>query len=262
MSWIVAISNQKGGVGKTTTCISLGAYLANAGQPTLIVDLDSQANLTFATGFDPDTVELAIPDLLEDSDNLLYMNTDLILHTSVPGLDILPSDVRLAAAEQSLFSKEGYEKSLLNSLAPFRDKYAFILIDCPPSLSALTLIALTAAELVLVPVQCEYYSARGLLRLIDVVEAVQKHTNPTLDYRLVVTMFDRRNKISFQVYDQIIQNYQDKIFETIIGVDTKLKESAVVGEPILTYAPSSRSAKAYKQLALELISFTRTKGAK
>ena len=261
MSSIIAISNQKGGVGKTTTCVSLGAYLADLGHPTLIVDLDSQANLTFAAGYDPDTVEWALPDLLEE-DDLAGGENAAIQSTNIPKLDLLPGDVRLAASEQILFQKAGYETSLLKILSPLREKYSYILIDCPPSLSALTLIALTAAVLVLIPVQCEYYSARGLIRLVDVVDAVRNHTNPYLDYRLVITMFDRRNKISFKVYEQIVQNFQDKILNTIIGIDTKLKESAIVGEPILTYAPVSRSAQAYHQLAEEILNITQRRGEK
>jgi len=254
MSWTIAISNQKGGVGKTTTCISLGACLAELGNSTLIVDLDSQSNLSLAAGINPDELELAVSDILdEESDASPTDIAKIIKPTVIDNLDILPSDLRLAMTEQMLYNLPQYETRLKKALDPAQSKYAFILLDCPPALGTLTLSALTASNYVLVPVQCEYYSARGLMRLQDVVKAVQQHTNPDLDYLLAVTMYDKRNRISRQVLSQLQENLGDKFLSTIIGIDTKLRESAVVGEPIITYAPQSRASQFYRQLAVELI---------
>lgn len=261
MSWTIAISNQKGGVGKTTTCISLGACLAEMGNRILIVDLDSQANLTMSAGFDPDSLEWAIPDLLEPEDETID-SSNFVIPTSYEDLHILPSDVRLAAVEQSLYQKPEYEKTLKDGLSRWSSKYDVILIDCPPSLGALTLMGLTAADIVLVPVQCEYFSARGLMRLIDVMDAVKKHTNPDIDYLLVVTLFDKRNRISRQVLDQLKQTLSSKFLSTIIGIDTKLRESAVAGEPIIVYSPQSRASRYYRQLARELVNELNSRGAR
>jgi chromosome partitioning protein len=261
MSTIIAVSNQKGGVGKTTTCVSLGACLAEFGNRTLIVDLDSQANLTMSAGLDPDSLEYTLPDLLEDKGKELLAHPEKVIRsTLIKNLDILPSDLRLASAEQTLYNQENYEYRLKDLLLNWDSDYSFILIDCPPSLSLLTLMALTAAQMILVPVQCEYYSARGLFRLLDVIEAVKRHTNPDLGYRFVVTMFDKRNKISLQVYDQLYNEFKEKFLDTIIQVDTKLRESAVAGEPITAFSPHSRSSDAYRQLAKELITFLNREG--
>jgi len=260
MSWNIAISNQKGGVGKTTTCMSLGACLAELGYRTLIVDMDSQSNLTMSAKIDPDNLELAIPDLLESDEENNPDPSSIIQPTPFENLYILPSDLRLAATEQALYEKPEYEKALKDIIEPLESEYSFILIDCPPSLGTLTLASLTAAHIVLVPVQCEYYSARGLLRLLDVIKAVQQHTNADLDYYLVITMFDKRNRITLRVYDQLQENLKDKFFDTIVGIDTKLRESAVVGEPIITYSPHSRGSKNYRQLAQEIINTLNIKG--
>lgn len=261
MSLVFAIGNQKGGVGKTTTCISLGACLAEAGHSTLVVDLDAQSNLTMSAGLDPDHLEWTIPDLL-DPERLVQIShlSEAIKHTSVQGLDILPSDVRLASTERMLYGIADYESALGHLLSNWYSQYEYMLIDCPPSLGALTLTALTAAQVVIVPVQCEYYSARGLMRLVDVIDAVRRHTNPSLEYRLVTTMFDGRNKISQRVYDQLRENFGPHFFDTVVRVDTKLRESSVIGEPIVVYAPRSRSSEAYRKLAQEVITSIQTKG--
>lgn len=254
MAKVIAVSNQKGGVGKTTTCVSLGANLALQDKNVLIIDLDSQANLTMAVGLDPDDLDLAIPDLIdpEEQDESVTIQ-DVLQETTVPQLTILPSDVRLAATEQGIVSTEGYEWLLANAIKPIKDQYDFILIDCPPALSPLTLMALAASDMVLVPVQTEYYAARGLERLLDTIDAVQKHLNPTLSYHLVATIFDRRNRICREVLGTLLATFEDNIFSTVIGIDTQIRESAAAGEPISQYAEKSRVNMEYEQLALEII---------
>ncbi|MBI9052058.1 MAG: ParA family protein [Anaerolineaceae bacterium] len=254
MAKIIAVSNQKGGVGKTTTCVSLGANIALQKKKVLIIDLDSQANLTMAVGMDPDDIELAIPDLIdpEEIDNSISIQK-VIQKTNLENLDILPSDVRLAATEQGIVSIEGYEWLLANAIKPIQNEYDFVLIDCPPALSPLTLIALTAADMVLVPVQTEYYAARGLERLLETIAAVQKHLNSSLTYYLVGTIYDRRNRISRDVLSQLYITFEGNIFETVIGIDNQIRESAAAGEPIPVYSPKSRSNLEYEQLALEVI---------
>lgn len=253
MSRVIAISNQKGGVGKTTTCISMGACLAEMGASTLIVDLDSQANLTMAVGLDPDELEHAIPDLLSPEEDQIPPDPSMVIqHTALPGLDILPSDLRLASAERMLYNSADYERLLGRILQPWRSKYDYILIDCPPSLGALTLMALTASQYVLIPVQPEYYAARGLIRLLDVIDAVQQHTNQHLNHMLVVTLYDQRNSISRRVLEQLQESFRDHILSTIIFVDTRLRESSVIGEPIIVFAPKTRASKNYRQLAREM----------
>jgi chromosome partitioning protein len=254
MAKTIAVSNQKGGVGKTTTCVSLGANIALQDKKVLIIDLDSQANLTMAVGMDPDDIELAIPDVIDPEEQDENVDISKVIQTTnIKNLDILPSDVRLAATEQGLVSIDGYEWLLANALKPIQEKYDFILIDCPPALSPLTLIALAASDMVLVPVQTEYYAARGLERLLETIDAVQKHLNPSLTYHLVGTIFDRRNRISRDVLSQLFTSFDGNIFETVIGIDNQIRESAAAGEPIPQYSPKSRSNIEYEQLALEVI---------
>ena len=253
MAHVIAISNQKGGVGKTTTCISLGACLVESGEQTLIVDMDSQSNLTMTVGLDPDSLEFALPDLLGTEQSATIPKvTDVIKPTNMPGLDILPSDVRMASAERILYDIPEYEKILGKVLSEISSAYTYILLDCPPSLGALTLLALTTAQHVLVPVQCEYFAARGLVRLLDVVAAVRQHTNPALVYWLVVTLFDKRNNISLRVLEQLQENFGEHLLQSMIGIDTRLRESAVVGEPIILFAPQSRASEQYRLLSAEI----------
>jgi chromosome partitioning protein len=256
MARVVAVSNQKGGVAKTTTCLSLGACLAELGRRTLVVDLDSQAHLTMAVGLDPDELEWTLADLLGPADagtpaDSAPANGEMIQPTMVEGLDILPADVRLASIERFLYEQDGYEASLARVLAPWQAGYEYILLDCPPSLSALTLTALTAARRVLIPVQCEYFAARGLDRLLGIVAAVQERTNPDLTYHLLATMYDQRNNICQSVLEQLQAHFADHLLDTVIGVDTHLRECPVAGEPITVYAPRTRATEQYRQLARE-----------
>ena len=257
MDQIIAISNQKGGVAKTTTCLSLGACLAELGHRTLVVDLDSQANLTLAAGVDSDDLEWTLADLLYSFDEAPPAREETIQPTLMEGLDILPADLRLASIERFMYEQDSYETILAQTLAPWQAEYDYILLDCPPSLGALTIMALTAAQMVLVPVQCEYYAARGLSRLLDIVAAVQERTNPHLTCHLVATLYDKRNRICRSVLEQLRDNFPDIMLDTVIGVDTRLRESPAVGEPIILYAPRTRASQQYRQLAREFQAKTR-----
>jgi chromosome partitioning protein len=258
MGQIVAISNQKGGVAKTTTCFSVGAGLAELGLRTLVVDLDSQAHLTLGAGLDPDELEPTLADLLDSpvgsptGSPAVPPVAPVVRPTRAEGLDILPADLRLARMERFLYERAGYETILAHVLAPWQAEYDYLLLDCPPSLGALTLMALTAAQAVLVPVQCEYYAARSLTRLLDIVAVVRERTNPGLTCFLVATLYDQRNRICQGVLEQLRGNFPDQLLDTVIGVDTRLRECPAAGEPITRYAPRSRASQHYRHLAREL----------
>jgi chromosome partitioning protein len=247
----IAISNQKGGVAKTTTCFSLGSCLAEQGYRTLVVDLDSQSNLTVAVGLDPDEIEQSFVDLIDEDGTSSY--DTVIQPTAIHGMDILPSDLRVAGVERHLFERDHYEILLKQLLEPLNEAYDYILIDCPPSLGPITLTALTAVDIVLIPVQCEYYAAQGLLRLMDIAEAIRHRENPTLKIYFVVTMFDQRNRINREIYSQLQKNFSDHLLNTVIGIDTRIREAAALGEPVIQYAPKARSSIQYRQLAQEII---------
>ena len=252
MTKTFAISNQKGGVAKTTSCFSLAACLAEGGYHTLMVDLDPQAHLTMAAGLDPDEVEFSSADLLGLSASDAFPQ-DIIHPTGMAGLDLLPGDLRLAQIERSFSAVDGYEFQLKQSIASLASEYDFILLDCPPSMGTLTIQALTAADIALVPVQCEYFASRGLLRLLDIIQAVRQHTNPALDYFVFVTMYDGRNLISRRVLEELQQHFDQRLFQTLIRMDTRLRESPMAGEPVVTYAPRTRAAQEYRSLAEELL---------
>jgi chromosome partitioning protein len=253
MTHIIAVSNRKGGVGKTTTCLSLGACLAEMGLRTLVVDLDSQGDLTMAAGLEADAgdLEWTVADLLIPGDANVTPAA-VIRPTVQKGLDILPADVRLAGAERFLYDQEGYEATL-GRLLGWLAGYDHILLDCPPSLGAITLMALTAADAVLAPIQCEYYAARRLVSLLDIIDAVRQRTNPGLGVMLVATLYDQRNLIARKVLEQLQTRFASRLFHTVIGVDTHLRECPVVGEPIIVYAPNTRASQQYRQLAREFI---------
>jgi chromosome partitioning protein len=257
MTHIVAISNNKGGVAKTTTCLSLGACLAGAGHRTLVVDLDPQADLTLAAGLDAEALALSIVDVLRPAHSETLDLHRVVLGTDVEGLDILPSDPRLASVERFLYEQVGYEMTLARIFESMNSMYTYILLDCPPSLGGLTLMALTAARWVIIPVQCEYYAARRLLRLLDVVAAVRVRTNPDLSCYLLATMYDQRTRIGKGVLEQLKLRFPDRgpdaarLLDTVIGVDTRLRECPAAGEPITLYAPRTRASRQYHQLARE-----------
>lgn len=253
MSHVVAISNQKGGVAKTTTCISLGACLTDHGNHTLLVDLDPQANLSLSLGHHDDAPGETICDALETALNPRKLKWDeLIRQTSVENLDVVPSDARLWTVERLISEKRAYEQELKQLLARWQEKYDYILIDCSPSLGPLTVMALTAANRVIIPIQTEFLAAVGLVRLIETVDAVKEHTNPQLDFNLLAVMYDQRNSICREVLNKLQENFSAKLFTTVIGVDTRLKECVATGQPITQYDPKTRATQQYGLLAGEL----------
>jgi chromosome partitioning protein len=254
MATTIAISNQKGGVAKTTTCLSLGACLAEMGQSVLLIDLDPQANLTLSLGLRPEELRRTVGEALLGNASLVSVSHE----SSVFDLDIVPANQELVVLDKILYGRQGYEFHLRNGLnAMDGDIYNIIMIDCPPSFGTLTLNALTAADLLIVPVQCEYYAAHSLRQIMGLVKLVREKTNPRLIYRVLVTMYDRRNKISQVILEQMQRGLNNVLFKTIIGVDTKLRESPAFGQPITLYEPRTRGAQQYRALAKELINYER-----
>ncbi len=253
MAHVVAISNQKGGVAKTTTCISLGASLTEAGHKTLLIDLDPQANLSLSLGIHDDDAGETISDVLETAINPRKIHWDeLIKSTSLDGLDVVPSDSRLWTVERLISEMKGYENELKKIVARWHETYEYILVDCSPSLGPLTIMALTAANRVIIPIQTEFLAAVGLVRLIETVDAVKEHTNPLLDFNLLAVMYDQRNGICREVLEKLQENFSAKLFNTVIGVDTRLKECVATGQPITQYDPKTRATQQYSLLAGEL----------
>ena len=249
MTTIIAIGNQKGGVAKTTTCLSLGAALAEMGQTVLLIDADPQGSLTLSLGVQPDDLRRSLEDALLGSASIMSVSRE----SSVFGLDLAPAGRGLITVDKLLYSRAHYEYNLKQALAALPARvYDTVLIDCPPTLATLTLNALTAADQLIIPVQCEYYAARALRRMIELVQAVRARTNPRLTYRVLVTLYDRRNAISRVIYDQLQPGLGAALFNTIIEVDTRLRESPVYGQPVTVYAPTTRGAEQYRALAREL----------
>jgi chromosome partitioning protein len=205
---------------------------------------------------DPDELTWTVADLLEPMVGgvLPEIEQGVIRPSSVDGLDILPADVRLASVERFLYDRQNYEQGLAQILAIWRERYDYILLDCPPSLGAITLMALTAAHRALIPVQCEYYAARGLKRLLEIISAIRERTNPALAVHMLATMYDQRNGICRSVLAQLQDHFPNQLFDTVIRVDTRLRESPAAGEPIIHFAPRSRASKQYRQLAQEFSS--------
>jgi len=248
---IVAIANQKGGVGKSTTAINLGAYLAMEGQRVLVVDLDPQSNATSGLGVGPNVTEQQIYDVLVNEVSL----EEIIVHTSTDGLDLAPSSLRLAGAEVELVSLYSREGRLKKSLEPIKEWYDIILVDCPPSLGLLTVNALAAADEVMIPIQCEYYALEGLVLLLRTIEKIRVYLNPDLRIGgILLTMHDSRTNISKQVMEEVRKQYPDETFITVIPRNVRLSEAPSYGQPISQYDPFSRGAQAYQSLAKEVIS--------
>jgi len=250
MAKVIAVGNQKGGVAKTTTCLSLGACLAEAGQSVLLVDLDPQANLTLSVGLRPEALRRTVGDALLGNATLVSVSHE----SSVFEMDIVPANQGLVILDKVLYGRQGYQFRLKKGLDAMGEGfYDFVLIDCPPSFGTLTLNALTAADLLIIPVQCEYYAASSLQHFVKVVRRVREKTNPRLDYRVLVTMYDRRNKICRVIFEQMQKGLGDGLFDTVIEVDTRLRESPAFGQPITLYSPKTRGAQQYRALAKELM---------
>jgi chromosome partitioning protein len=247
----VAIANQKGGVGKSTTAINLGAYIAMEGKRVLVVDLDPQSNATSGLGASSISSEKQIYDVLVNEVPL----EEIIIHTSTGGLDLAPSSLRLAGAEVELVSLYSRECRLKKSLENVKKRYDIILIDCPPSLGLLTVNALAAADEVMIPIQCEYYALEGLVLLLRTIEKIRVYLNPDLRIGgILLTMHDARTNISKQVMEEVRKQYPKETFITVIPRNVRLSEAPSYGQPISQYDPLSRGAQAYQELAKEVIS--------
>jgi chromosome partitioning protein len=250
MGKIIAIANQKGGVGKTTTSVNLAASLGVLEKKVLLIDADPQANATSGLGIDVETVEIGTYQLLEHAN----IAKEAIIKTSTPNLDLIPSHIDLVAIEIELVDKEEREYMLKKALQDIKNDYDFILIDCAPSLGLLTLNALTAADSVLIPIQCEYFALEGLGKLLNTIKSVQKIHNQTLDIEgLLLTMYDSRLRLSNQVVEEVQKHFNDMVFQTIIQRNVRLSEAPSYGESIINYDASSKGASNYLSLAKELI---------
>ncbi|WP_078593335.1 ParA family protein [Evansella clarkii] len=251
MGRVIAIANQKGGVGKTTTAVNLSACLADIGKRTLIIDIDPQGNTTSGVGIDKGDVDLCIYNVLVEDEKA----KNVILPTNVENLYLLPSTIQLAGAEIELVPTISREVRLKRAIEQVKDEFDYIVIDCPPSLGLLTINSLTASDAVLIPVQCEYYALEGLSQLLNTVRLVQKHLNHELEIEgVLLTMLDARTNLGIQVIEEVKKYFREKVFNTIIPRNVRLGEAPSHGEPIITYDPRSRGAEVYSELAKEVIS--------
>lgn len=250
MGKIIAIANQKGGVGKTTTSINLAASLGVLEKKVLLIDADPQANATSGIGIDVETVDIGTYQLLEHSNSA----REAIIKTETPNLDIIPAHIDLVAIEIELVDKDEREYMLKKALADIKNDYDYIIIDCAPSLGLLTLNALTAADAVMIPIQCEYFALEGLGKLLNTIKSVQKIHNPELDIEgLLLTMYDSRLRLSNQVVEEVQKHFNDMVFQTIIQRNVRLSEAPSYGESIINYDASSKGASNYLSLAKEVI---------
>ncbi|WP_461244263.1 ParA family protein [Secundilactobacillus muriivasis] len=249
MADIIALANQKGGVGKTTTAVNLGAGLANLGSRVLLVDIDAQGNATSGVGIAKSVINKDIYDVLVNEDPI----ADVILHTEHQGLDIAPATIQLSGAEIELTAQIARETRLMGALKAIEDQYDFILIDCPPSLGLLTINAFTASNSILIPVQSEYYALEGLSQLLNTIQLVRKHFNPDLKIEgVLLTMYDARTNLGRQVNEEVQKYFKDKVYQTIIPRNVRLSEAPSHGMPIMDYDAKSTGAIVYTELAKEV----------
>ena len=250
MAKVISIANQKGGVGKTTTSVNLGACLAHIGKKVLLVDIDPQGNATSGMGVEKADVNQCVYNVLVEDVDV----KQVILPTSEENFDIIPATIQLAGAEIELVPTISREVRLKRALDTVKNQYDYILIDCPPSLGLLTLNSLTASDSIIIPVQCEYYALEGLSQLLSTVRLVQKHLNKNLAIEgVLLTMLDARTNLGLQVIEEVKKYFQDRVYKSIIPRNVRLSEAPSHGKPIITYDPKSRGAEVYLELAKEVI---------
>jgi chromosome partitioning protein len=250
MARVIAVANQKGGVGKTTTTVNLGACLASLGKRVLLIDIDPQGNTTSGIGINKADVRYDVYDVLINEVNA----KDAILPTAVDKLHILPATIQLAGAEIELVPTMSREVRLRLALQPLKSNYDYMLIDCPPSLGLLTVNALTASDSVLIPIQCEYYALEGLSQLLNTIRMVQKHLNTSLEIEgVLLTMLDARTNLGLQVIEEVKKYFREKVYSTVIPRNVRLGEAPSHGQSIIQYDPRSRGAEVYLELAKEVI---------
>lgn len=252
MSKIIAITNQKGGVGKTTTSVNLGASLASLGRKVLLIDIDPQGNTTSGIGINKADVENCIYDVLINE----VHPQEAMVESNIPGLTVIPATIQLAGAEIELVPTISREVRLKKAIHQVKDNFDYVLIDCPPSLGILTINSLTAADSVIIPIQCEYYALEGLSQLLNTVRLVQKHLNTSLQIEgVLLTMFDARTNLGIQVIEEVKKYFQQKVYQTIIPRNVRLSEAPSHGQSIITYDPRSKGAEVYLELAKEVITY-------
>jgi len=254
MPTIIAISNEKGGVAKTTSTLSLGASLAEMNKRVLLIDLDAQANLTLALGFEPGEAEITSANVMLEGAPLLSARRK----TDVDNLDLIPSNSRIESSEQFLPVRNNYITILRNAItAAGQIPYDYILLDCPPALGAITRNALAASTLLVIPTQPEYFSAYALRNMMTMIRKIRDEYNPDLAYRILVTMLDRRNRTHRNIHDQLRSTFGEGVFNSVIEIDTKLRESPIAGMPITKYKPGARGSTQYRVLAQELMEYAK-----
>lgn len=250
MGKVISIANQKGGVGKTTTAINLAASLAAIEHPTLVIDIDPQSNTTSGLGIDVKTVTNSIYEVMIGSSDI----NDTIRKTELEFLDLVPSHINLVGAEIEMIDRDERERILSKAVSELREKYDFVIIDCPPSLGLLAINALTASDSIVIPVQCEYFALEGLGQLLNTIKIVRQHLNPMLDIEgVLLTMYDTRTRLSNQVADEVKRYFDDRVFKSVISRNIRLAEAPSFGKPALLYDSTSTGSKNYLSLAREII---------